>query len=276
MTAFHEKLNGTKAVAQLDLGLYSGEQNAFFDEALHNGALLNSTIYPRNSSNSSTGVLSQSVNGSQRVYLDLLQQAGRDVLTEGLKVFNNHSTDVNVSFHGLWLEHNEPYADCDGECPASDASEQESAVQSDVTDAGWYHSYQDQSAKSTFALPFIPGKLNLDKNTLSLNGTHPSSGVSQYNTHSLMGHMQGKTTFEGMSNLTVHEHKRKFVVSKSTFAGSGQFVGHDLGQGSGWEWLSQAITGVANFNLFGIPLTGPRVCGTLGDSDSDELCAREL
>lgn len=51
-------------------------------------------------------------------------------------------------------------------------------------------SYGDQSENSTFKLPFIPGKSNLDQSTLSLNATHPQSNLTEYDLHSLYGHLQ--------------------------------------------------------------------------------------
>jgi hypothetical protein len=54
--------------------------------------------------------------------------------------------------------------------------------------------YEDQSIESTYNLPFIPGKWNLDNMSISLNATHPETGLSEYDTHSLLGHMEAKHT----------------------------------------------------------------------------------
>ena len=37
--------------------------------------------------------------------------------------------------------------------------------------------------------------------------------------------------------------------------------------------MKNLTAGVMNFNMFGVPFTGPDVCGTFGDAD-EELCAR--
>lgn len=38
--------------------------------------------------------------------------------------------------------------------------------------------------------------------------------------------------------------------------------------------MKHSIAGVMNFNMFGVPLTGPEICGYYGTAANDELCAR--
>lgn len=85
-------------------------------------------------------------------------------------------------------------------------------------------------------------------------------------------------TREFFSNQTLAptnlKDKRPFIVSRSTFAGSGAFVAHGLGQNHrDWESMIQSVSEVFNFNMFGIPMTGSTACGYYGASN-DELCAR--
>jgi hypothetical protein len=75
-------------------------------------------------------------------------------------------------------------------------------------------------------LPFIPSKtLNFDYMSVDLNATHPGSNNSEYNVHSLNGHMQLQTTYWNLQNDSLFESafvgKRSFIMSRSTFAGSG-------------------------------------------------------
>jgi alpha-glucosidase (family GH31 glycosyl hydrolase) len=95
----------------------------------------------------------------------------------------------------------------------------------DSDDLTWYQTFADQSKINTYNLPFIPGQFNLDNMSISLNATHPESGQTQFNTHSLNGHMEAKATYEYlMSNDSVHQGKRTFLLSRSTFSGSGQYT----------------------------------------------------
>jgi alpha-glucosidase len=38
--------------------------------------------------------------------------------------------------------------------------------------------------------------------------------------------------------------------------------------------MRYSIAGVMNFNMFGVPLTGPETCGFFGTEANDELCGR--
>ena len=76
--------------------------------------------------------------------------------------------------------------------------------------------------------------------------------------------------------------KRSFVISRSTFPGSGKHTGHwtgkiknktskilsiDCNSGdnhSTWEDMIQSISGMLNFQMFGIPLVGSDIGGFLG------------
>lgn len=139
----------------------------------------------------------------------------------------------------------------------------------------WYQSYSDQTVNSTYDLPFIPFKnANLDNKTLSLNATH-STGETEYDVHNLMGHMQSQATrkfFESSSSPI--PGKRPFLVSSGSFSGSGVNAGHPISPlNRTFDDLKNSTAGVMNMNMFGVPFSGPDVCGTTGETD-EELCAR--
>ena len=65
---------------------------------------------------------------------------------------------------------------------------------SDRKNETWYFVYTNQTDINTYELPFTPGKDSLDFLSLSLNATHPSNGASEYDVHSLFGHVQANLT----------------------------------------------------------------------------------
>jgi alpha-glucosidase len=62
--------------------------------------------------------------------------------------------------------------------------------------------------------------------TMSLNATHPSNNMSEYDVHSLFGHLEAKRTREFLLNesMGANPYTRPFINSRSTFAGSGQYT----------------------------------------------------
>lgn len=113
--------------------------------------------------------------------------------------------------------------------------------------------------------------------SVSLNATHPSNNQTEYDMHSLFGYTEGKVTYEVLTDqeTTPLKDKRIFLLSRSTFAGSGKYVSHWLGDNHRTvSDMKHSISGVMNFNMFGIPLVGPDVCGFFGEAGQEELCAR--
>jgi alpha-glucosidase len=143
-------------------------------------------------------------------------------------------------------------------------------------------------------LPFIPGFYEqvggdsifrrFDDTSLSLNATH-SNGLREYDVHNLFGLMMAKRTFECLTNTsssfkvdpTIYPNfdRRPFILSRSTFASSGKYASHSLGDNwSDWSYMNSSIAGIMSMNMFGIPLAGADVCGFFGEKRNDEMCAR--
>ena len=58
-------------------------------------------------------------------------------------------------------------------------------------DQSWFYSFWPLDSASTYKLPFVPqfeSSGNYDAFTLSLNGTHLSSNVQEYDAHNLYSH----------------------------------------------------------------------------------------
>ncbi|XP_017355270.2 maltase-glucoamylase, intestinal, partial [Cebus imitator] len=94
----------------------------------------------------------------------------------------------------------------------------------------------------------------------------------QYDVHNLYGYSMAVATAEAAK--TVFPDKRSFILTRSTFAGSGKFAAHWLGDNTAtWDDLRWSIPGMLEFNLFGIPMVGADICGFALDAP-EELCRR--
>lgn len=104
---------------------------------------------------------------------------------------------------------------------------------------------------------------------MSLDGQH-ENGLLEYDVHNLYGIMETEAT----RNFFYSLDKRSFIVSRSTFAGSGKFTQMWLGDNfSNVRYMAQSVHGIMMMNVFGIPFTGSDICGFI-DNTNPELCAR--
>ncbi|XP_015492493.1 sucrase-isomaltase, intestinal [Parus major] len=94
----------------------------------------------------------------------------------------------------------------------------------------------------------------------------------QYDVHNLYGYSMIMSSRKAIEK--VFPGKRSFLISRSTFAGSGKHGGHWLGDNSAtWDQMRWAIPGMLEFNLFGIPYIGADICG-FSENTTEELCRR--
>jgi len=166
--------------------------------------------------------------------------------------FNALSTFQNtIAFGGLWLDMNEASNFING-------------------DVG-----NPPSKITNLTMPFTPGQ-DLNTNALDVASLHyniypdvPGSNI-EYNYHSLYGYLESRTT----SQWYISKNTRPFIISRSSFPGSGQWASKWLGDNySQWSFMEYSITGIFNFGMFGIPMIGADICGFLGNTNL-ELCSR--
>jgi len=103
--------------------------------------------------------------------------------------------------------------------------------------------------------------------------TSNHDGSRQYDTHNFYGHMMSHATHDAM--LSRRPGLRPFVLTRSTFAGTGRKATHWFGDNeSSWEHYRTSIRQMLAFvAMHQMPLVGSDVCGFNSDADQ-YMCAR--
>lgn len=171
-----------------------------------------------------------------------------------------------VPIDGLWIDMNEPASFCDGHCyPGLEQEVHELIFQDGNKDLG---SIKESSSTGGFD-PLNPAyKINnagweapLALKTVSPDALHYNNTL-HYNVHNLYGHMEAIATRNAL--IDIDPEKRPFILTRSSFPGSGVYSGHWTGDNwSSWEHLYLSIPSMLSFQLFGIPLVGADICGEL-------------
>ncbi|EJU04814.1 hypothetical protein DACRYDRAFT_20425 [Dacryopinax primogenitus] len=110
----------------------------------------------------------------------------------------------------------------------------------------------------------------LDVQTVAMNAS-TAFGVF-YDVKNIWGHMSEVRTHNAL--LSLNPTNRPFLVARSTYAGSGRYTHHWLGDNySTWRYMAYSIQGILQFQIFGIPMVGADTCGFNQNTD-EELCNR--
>ncbi|KAM4874064.1 putative maltase-glucoamylase 2 [Thomomys bottae] len=120
--------------------------------------------------------------------------------------------------------------------------------------------------------PFTPSILNHSLSTRTLCMDTEFYWGLHYDVHSLYGYTMAKATDSALGKI--FSNKRRFILSRSTFAGSGKFAAHWLGDNvATWADLRWSLPSILEFNLFGIPMVGANICGYTNNV-TEALCTR--
>ena len=171
----------------------------------------------------------------------------------------------SIEYDGMWIDMNEPAQliiinDTRGE----------------ILPEGY--DYDPEKNKYEY-IPYIPGyreneHIDIRSHSLSENAKSKlytdDPLYTSYNFKPLMALMMAENTKKALEDL----EKRSFILSRSTTLGAGRYTFHWLGDNfSRFRDMRNGLTGVFNFNLFGIPMTGDDICGFKYNA-WDNLCAR--
>ncbi|KAJ2718687.1 hypothetical protein GGI07_005641 [Coemansia sp. Benny D115] len=177
-----------------------------------------------------------------------------------------------LAIDGMWIDMNEAASFCTGSCG--------SGRQADMVppELPWTLSEplldRELNTSDLFLVPRYSIRnleVELSVKTIETTARH-ANGVADYHVHNLYGHMESKTTRDFL--LSYRPNTRPFVLSRSTFAGSGALVNHWTGDNAAtWEDMHLSIPSMFDFGIFGIPMVGADICGFFGNT-TEELCAR--
>ena len=169
-----------------------------------------------------------------------------------------------VKYDGIWLDMNEPsnlMEDKNKKCISEFVDEKDCTP--------------DKNKYDNEQLPYIPGYRKFVKEFLSLKSISENALIygnnTVYDTKPMLSYYQAKYTYDYLNrNLT----KRPFILSRSTTLGSGKYTFHWLGDNlSTFDNLKYSISGLFNFDIFGIPFSGSDICGIMLDATKN-LCIR--
>uniref|UniRef100_A0A0N4ZXR4 P-type domain-containing protein n=1 Tax=Parastrongyloides trichosuri TaxID=131310 RepID=A0A0N4ZXR4_PARTI len=182
-----------------------------------------------------------------------------------------------VKYDGIWIDMNEPsdfstnLANVrDAGCGSNVCLE---TLKCPLTGA---NSKYDNPPYQTFSVYEYGDNTYLSTKTLCMIGSTMNGNGIFYNTKNLYGYSETVATKKGIDNAKKSRgiNSRNVVFSRSTFAGTGVYGGHWLGDNNAlWADLQTTVISVQEFNMFGISYVGSDVCGFNGESN-EELCLR--
>lgn len=176
-----------------------------------------------------------------------------------------------VPVDGLWIDMNEASNFCSGLCTIPEGKKCPSGV-----GPGWVCCLDCKNITNT-RWDDPPYKINasgisapIGYKTIATSAVH-YNGVLEYDAHSLYGFAETVATHKGLQAI---EGKRPFILTRSTYVGSGHYAAHWTGDNQGtWDNLRYSISTMLNFGIFGVPMVGSDICGFY-PQPTEELCNR--
>ena len=241
--------DGSKFIPIVDIGFSAENNNEYITLGNKLDIFIKSNYTKRN--------LIGKVWPGKTVYPDFFNPSTETFWKEGL---NNYYKII--PYDGIWLDMNEPTNLLEnGKCIGEIVSDSECIKENNKY-------FEDD-------LPYIPGfrgnGKKLSDKSISENALI-FGNKTVYDTKPMISLLQTKMTYNYLNNN--NQAIRPFILSRSTSLGSGKYTYHWLGDNlSTFSNLKDSISGIFNFNIFGIPFTGSDICGFMENSSKD-LCIR--
>ncbi|KAJ1668223.1 hypothetical protein IW140_000473 [Coemansia sp. RSA 1813] len=171
---------------------------------------------------------------------------------------------------GLWIDMNEPSTFCTGSCGSGRPADEVPPYPWEIPSQP--HRPLDKTNKLLVPPYAIHQALvELSDNTIETTAIN-AIGIPEYHTHNLYGYMHSMATYNFLTQY--RPNIRPFLLSPTTFAGSGKYVSHWVGDNhSNFFDLHISIVAMLDFGIFGIPMMGADICG-FEDDATEELCTR--
>ena len=169
-----------------------------------------------------------------------------------------------IDYDGIWLDMNEPaHLVRKGECPGE--------IFEDENDIEKYEKEIKQNLEFTYLPGYIDNINILTLGSISLNAITYNKEIL-YNNKPLISVYQTRQTYNFLRKEIPYQ--RPFILSRANSFGIGKYSFLWLGDNfSKNEYIKYSISGIFNYNIFGVPFTGADICGFKNNANGN-LCAR--
>ena len=243
--------NHAKFVPIIDMGISYNQKNKYAKIGDENDLFIKSGYTKKN--------LYGKVWPKKTVFPDFFNPNIDKIWDKGLEDYSEI-----IDYDGIWLDMNEP-------AHLLKKGEYLGEIFENDNDSKKYEKQIKKDLDFSYLPGYIDNKNVLTLGTISLNAITYNHEIL-YNNKPLISVYQCKQTYNFLRKKLPNQ--RPFILTRSNSFGTGKYAFHWLGDNwSKDEYIKYSISGIFNYNIFGIPFTGADVCGFAYNADGN-LCAR--